>query len=83
MNQEIYAQELAGRALKSGREIDDVAEERHDNQGNGYIHEGMRESFDEWMVQGGLLVSHDDGSLRVKSANFRHGGESGEEQSTG
>jgi hypothetical protein len=79
----INAQELAGRALKAGHEVNDDAEEGHDNQGNGDVHEGMRESFDEWMVQGGLLVSHNDGSLRVESGNFRHGGESGEEQSTG
>ena len=70
--------------MKFGHEIDDDAEERHDNWGNGYVHEGMNESFNEWMVhwQGGLLVSDNDRSLRVESGNFEHGGESGEEQST-
>ena len=37
MYQEIYAQELAARALKAAH---DDAEECHDNQRNGYIHEG-------------------------------------------
>jgi hypothetical protein len=74
---------LARRAFQAGHEIDDDAEEGYDNQGNGYVHKGMRSSFGKWMVQGGLLVSDDDGSLKVESGNFRHRSESGEEQSTG
>ena len=80
--EESDAQELASRALKSDHEVEDDAEESHDNQGNGHIHEGMRERFDEWMIQGRLLVSDDDRSLRVEGGNFGHRGECGEEECT-
>ena len=77
------AQELASRALKSGHEVDDDAEEGHDNQGNGDVHEGMREGFDEWMIQGRLLMPDDNRPLRIEGGDFGHGSESGKEESTG
>ncbi len=66
------SQELIRRLLQPDHKVEDNSENGGGEDGDGEIDQGQSQGLNEGMVQGGLLMSGNDGTLRVESRNFSH-----------